>query len=128
MPSYKFYKDSTGSKLEEKVNNLEAEYRMLQLYTLIVKPFDERFNVRLEIRIDNQQPITILLSQLTHGPTSESTSMLFFVDGVTSKFRPITLPATKKNIEFKVIPLPGAKDFELSLSCDYAISISKTIR
>ncbi len=122
MPSYKFYQDGKENKFEENIKGVAPEFRVLHLYNIILSPIDQFNNLKLEISIDESSPsYSVLLSNLFRVPSNES--MLFF--DVRNKYKTIILPAGFKNVTFKVIALPEAKDFELSLSCDYNISVSK---
>ena len=122
-PPYKFHKNKTESKLEITAN-VEDGLRFLQLYNVHITPFDQRFNIRLEIWIagDLKPLYTVLLSDLFHNPKLEP-HIFFVVDD--KKFRTIALPSGYKKVLLKVISLSDKEDFEMSLQCDYAMTTSR---
>ena len=122
MPDYKFYQNSTESKLELTVNGVEEDIRFLCLHNLSVTPFDQRLNFRLEIKVQGDKTTyTFPFVNLFHNPRLEP--MLFFAEG-DRKFKAIPLAKGFKNITYKIIALPPVKDFEVTLSSDYRIGAS----
>lgn len=122
MPIYKFYKNGNENKFEEQVKGIAPEFRLLRLYNLIISPIDQSHNLKLVISLDGKGELySVLLSNLFRATSNES--ILFF--DAENKFKAIALPQGFKNLTFTVIAQSETKDFEITLSCEYNISLSK---
>ena len=115
-PPYKFIKTGSESKLEIQKNNLNSEYRILKLYNLIIKPFEERHNLNLEIKIGDKEH-KFDLSKLVHDYNSDTNLMAHFSDReAPNNFKPIPLPEGTNQITYNIVPSDNAKNFEVILS------------
>jgi|GEM_PF-6600636 len=117
MPKYKFYQRLSNNKSEEVVKGVDRKFRSLRLLGLSINPFDQRFNLRIEIYINSStKPYMYLVSKLFHNPKLEPS--LFFIYG-DKQYRDVPLPEGENEITIKAIAMPGTKDFELSLDCEF---------
>lgn len=122
MPNYRFFSSPTDNKLEEIVRGVNPEFRLLQLHSLFINPVDQINSISLVIMVQGTKDAhSFSLINLYPHPIEKS--ILYF--NANGDYRTIALPSGYKDVIFKIQTLPSNNEFEIRLSCEFMISLSK---